>query len=144
LEYGLNLCGANTPGIRQWGYDHSETIQTAAHIGQLLHHSDRIVVLGNTMIPILNYYGLVSVHVWWDIKRIRMIQEGFEFPPVEEEFPRRFESVQPEYFIAWPDNRLPYHPELAQYLERRYPVLEKGDGYVIYDLRSVPDAHSIR
>jgi hypothetical protein len=143
MESGLNLCGANTPGIRLWNSHHDETIRIAAHIGQILNHSHRVVLLGYAMDSFLNYHGLISVHPWWDQKRVRMLQEGIDLPPIEEEFPRRFESVKPEYFLAWPEDRLQYQPDLLRYLERRYPVLERKDGYVIYDLRSVPDANSI-
>ena len=92
---------------------------------------------------ILNYYGLISVHVWPDHKRVRMLEEGIDLPPIEEEFPRRFQSIQPEYFLAWPEDRLQYQPDLVQYLDQRYPVLGRKDGYVIYDLRSVRNTEPI-
>jgi hypothetical protein len=143
LEKALNLCGADTIGIRLWRADYGESLRKAEYFGRLLHHSNRIVLLGTAMDGVLEYHGLLSVYVWPDRKRVELMQEGVVFPPVEEEFVQRFQSIQPEYFIAWPENRMQYQPELKQYLERRYPVLEKGEGYVIYDLRSARNTEPI-
>lgn len=143
LEKGLNLCGADTIGFRLWRNSYDETLRTGVHIGQILHHSNRVVLLGTPMKGVLEYHGLLSVYIWYDRKRVELMQEGIVFPPVEEEFTQRFQSIDPEYFIAWPEHRLQYQPELKQYLDQRYPVLVKGDGYVIYDLRSVRKADPI-
>jgi hypothetical protein len=136
IETALNLCGANTPSIRPWNRrDFEGTIQTAEEIGRKVNHSDRVILVGSDMARRVVYYGQIAVQCFPGMTgKLWLARQPRE--PIETILERFYSEPTPEYFLAWPADGLDAWPDLKRLLEQRYPVLERNDRYIIFDMRT--------
>ncbi len=104
------------------------------HLGDLLEHSSNIIMLSHDYGFRLEYYGWVSGQPWPS-------QTDFELTGIfggrqelgEDEIRVRLSGRS--YFITTLLGELEAQPDLARILEETYPVVERGDDFVIYDLQ---------
>ncbi len=132
LLFGL---GANLWNIRQTFHKADFRPQAAmlTHIGQILGPDVSVVALTSDYGYPLFYYSWMSASYWPYTGDTALRQlAGMNTP----EFTQQFKDMTAgkEYFIITDLAELENQPDLKEYLAANYPVFEKGDGYIIYDL----------
>jgi|GEM_PF-774475 len=136
IETTLNLCGANTLSIRRLSCRYEDYVETSVEIGRRVNHSNRVIMLGSSLFRLLEYHGLVAVHCWPYRSANQWLENGKPLEPIETIFDQFCGEPNPEYFLVWPGSGLNAWPELKRFLEQRYPVLERNDRYILFDMRT--------
>jgi hypothetical protein len=83
-------------------------------------------------------YYVAKVGLWPNRGEIKLSSLRGREKEFEEFFQKRIEDRS--YFLVTAFKQFNDQPDLMEALESQYPVLAKGDGYLIYDLRNrLPD-----
>ena len=94
----------------------------------------KIIALTNDYGLRLLYYGWRNVGLWpssgeQDLSELRGSGKDFQ-----QQFANR--TVQYGYFLVTAQGQLNKQPELSEMLYTHYPMVVKGDGYMVFDLRN--------
>ena len=118
--------GAKDRKVAIWAHL-SEVLQTAND------HPPAIVALTENEGYRAAYWGWFKVTPWWTTAdlRLRAYVQGSEG-----DFETRFAELTDgkQYFLVTNKAELAKQPELADYLERRFPLADQAADYLIYDL----------
>ena len=117
-------------------------VELYEEIGATVRHSGRTLFLDQDFGESLKYYGFISGAYWPMRDEIRDELQWRDDPPSSamerlrrDYWPHhRNTAGPPEYFIVTKLDELDLQPDLRRLLER-FPVRERTDAYVIYDLR---------
>jgi hypothetical protein len=103
------------------------------HIGQVLGPDVSVIALTSDYGYPLFYYSWISASYWPYTGDTALRQLAGMVTP---EFAQQFKDTTAgkEYFVVTDLTELENQPDLKNYLASNYPVFEKGDGYIIYDL----------
>lgn len=121
----------------QWRHD----VAAAREIGALLDHSPDAVLLGQDYGFVLRYYGYLAGPTWPTLNEVAKERlDGLpELSPAD-----RLARLDAEaggslrWFVVADLDSYDGEPGLAAYLAATYPVAERGDGWLVYDL-AAPD-----
>jgi hypothetical protein len=134
LVFLLGL-GANLWNIRQTFHkaDYHPQAEMLTHIGQVLGPDVSVIALTSDYGYPLFYYSWISASYWPYTGDTALRQLAGMVTP---EFAQQFKDTTAgkEYFVVTDLTELENQPDLKNYLASNYPVFEKGDGYIIYDL----------
>jgi hypothetical protein len=111
-------------------------MQAAGVIGELVEHSTNTLFLASDYGLSLEYYGVLSGLPWplaSDLEWERLA--GREELTAERRFDAWFGSGEFTHFIVMDLAELDQQEDLQRFLERNYPLLAEGEGYLVYDLR---------
>ena len=127
--------GANLWNIRQTFHkaDYRPQAELLIHIGQILGPDVSVIALTSDYGYPLFYYSWMSASYWPYTGDTALRQlAGMNTP----KFAKRFNDMTTgkEYFVITDLAELENQPDLKNYLAANFPVFEKGDGYIIYDL----------
>jgi hypothetical protein len=94
----------------------------------------KIIALTNDYGLCLLYYGWRNVGLWpssgeQDLSELRGSGKDFQ-----QQFANR--TAQYDYFLVTALGQLDKQPELSEMLSTHYPLVVKGDGYLVFDLRN--------
>lgn len=94
----------------------------------------KIIALTNDYGLRLLYYGWRNVGLWpssgeQDLSELRGSSKDFQ-----QQFINR--TMEYDYFLITAQGQLNKQPELSEMLYTHYPVVVKGDGYMVFDLRN--------
>jgi 4-amino-4-deoxy-L-arabinose transferase-like glycosyltransferase len=127
--------GANLWNIRQTFHkaDYRPQAEMLTHIGQVLGPDVSVVALTDDYGYPLFYYSWISASYWPYTGDTALRQlAGMDTPAFAQQFKEM--TTGKEYFVITDLAELDSQPELKNFLAANYPVYEKGDGYIIYDL----------
>jgi 4-amino-4-deoxy-L-arabinose transferase-like glycosyltransferase len=113
--------------------------ESASIIGQRLNHTREAIALTEDYGSLLTLYGYLPTSTWpnrWD--RNLMGVRGETPPDVATLMQERAIAETYRHFIVTSWLELELQPDLADYLEANFTVLERTDSYVIYNLQSRP------
>lgn len=132
--------GANLWNIRQLLHkeDHRSEAAMLEHIGEVLGPNISAIALTSDYGYPLFFYAWISTR-YWPHAGDAYIRELAGLPASE--FTAQFEQLIAgrEYFVITDLAELEAQQELKQHLSSHFPVLDSGDGYMIYDLRETLD-----
>ncbi len=144
----LALVLAVAPVLRSFGDGEERRMGRAyAEIGEKVGHSTRVLMLTRHEGFPLMYHGWLSGWLWPN-QWIRAVEEvglqGIAARQSEQhrftlDVGRRFEEYaerKPEFFVITDLDEFENAPELGQFLAARFPLVARGDRYLIYDLRA--------
>jgi len=103
------------------------------HVGKVLGPYASIVALTSDYGYPLFYYGWISASYWpYTGDTALRTLAGISAP----DFASHFEEMTAgkQYFVVTDLVELDRQTELKTYLAGHFPILDKGDGYIIYDL----------
>jgi len=113
--------------------DYRAEIKGWKQLGELLPESGEFIALTHSYGFRLRYYSWVDAQVWpyqIDLRVMQLSGAGdFDFL---NEFNAR--TVSSDFFLITHFSEFDQQPELKQILQSRYPVLDEGDGYLLFDL----------
>jgi 4-amino-4-deoxy-L-arabinose transferase-like glycosyltransferase len=103
-------------------------------MGKALPADGKIIALTNDYGLRLLYYGWRNVGLWpssgeQDLSELRGSGKDFQ-----QQFANR--TAEYDYFLVTAQGQLNKQPELSDMLSTHYPVVLKGDGYIVFDLRN--------
>lgn len=103
-------------------------------MGKALPADGKIIALTNDYGLRLLYYGWRNVGLWpssgeQDLSELRGSGKDFQ-----QQFANR--TAEYDYFLVMAQGQLNKQPELSDMLSTHYPVVVKGDGYIVFDLRN--------
>ena len=127
--------GANLWNIRQTFHkaDYRPQAGILTHIGQALGPDVSVVALTSDYGYPLFYYSWISASYWPYTGDTALRQlAGMDTPAFAQQFSEM--TAGKEYFVVTDLAELENQPDLKTFLAASYPVFEKGDGYIIYDL----------
>jgi hypothetical protein len=128
--------GANLWNIRQTFHkaDYRPQAAMLTHVGQMLGPEAPAVALTSDYGYPLFYYGWVSASYWpYTGDTALRTLAGISAPDFASQFDQMTAGKQ--YFVITDLVELDIQAELKTYLAGHFSVLDKGDGYVIYDLQ---------
>jgi hypothetical protein len=123
-------------------------VGTLRRIGELVHHSKKVICLGpGHGLPLL-YYAEVSGIQWPDPVLLRISRENGKEIPTTQRLENMLSQISPDYFVITDfvelrkqsklkdllDHQFPL-TELKDLLVRQYPLAAQGDDFLIFDLR---------
>lgn len=104
------------------------------YLGNLLEHRSDVIMLSHDYGYRLTYYGWVNGVAWPGQADLALGELLGEAPGMSEgEMVERLAGHS--YFVTTLLGELEAQPELERYLAERFPVFERGEDFVIYDLR---------
>jgi len=114
--------------------DFQDVIRKAREIGDAVGHSTKTLVISSYRIYF--YHGELSGRTRPDLDMLRTGKRGGG-PDLraKEQFMTQYADWSPEYFVVMNLVELDARPDLKRFLNQNYPVLRRGDTYLIYDLR---------
>jgi hypothetical protein len=98
-------------------------------LGDLLQHSSNVIMLSHDYGFRLEYYGWVAGHPWPSQTDLAL---GGASQVPGADIQQRLSGGS--YFVSTMPGELAAQPDLERILEDNYPVVERGDDFVIYDL----------
>jgi hypothetical protein len=103
-------------------------------MGKALPTDGKIIALTNDYGLRLLYYGWRNVGLWpssgeQDLSELRGSSKDFQ-----QQFTNR--TMEYDYFLITAQGQLNKQPELSEMLSTHYPLVVKGDGYMVFDLRN--------
>ncbi len=115
--------------------EQQQAIDAAREIGEQIEHSAAAVFLTDDYGSILRYYGDVAGTNWptyYDLKAETV--RGLDRPAVEERLRAILAEGHYRYFVVTSPFQVGLQPDLMGYLDATYPVMARGDAYIIYAL----------
>ena len=105
-------------------------------IGRLVGHSAKTIFLAYEYGTPLRYFGGIEGEYWPDRRDVwaRGLR-GIRPLPAAERFARRFRPLGAEFFIIEDIDKSENQPDLRSFLEGRYSLFARGEGFLIFDLR---------
>ena len=103
-------------------------------LGNLLEHSGNVIMLSHDYGFRLEYYGWVAGQPW-PSQTDFALSDVFGGPPDVSVAEIQERLSGGSYFISTIPGELDAQPLLARYLEEAFPIVERGDDFVIYDLQ---------
>jgi len=105
-------------------------------VGERVNHTTRALCLSYAYGDLLEYHGDICAYPWpvGSDLRAERASPGPN-PTVEERFTKMARNYSPEYFIVTDMDEYRGQPELDDFLNKNFPVLERADRYLIFDLR---------
>ncbi len=104
-----------------------------AQLGQKLNYSDKVVALTHDYGGRLEYWGWTVPEIWMTTGDLYMRSVAGDNYDMKALFQQ--EIAGKDFFLVTLLNDLDHQAELKQILYNNYPIYDKGDGYVIFDLR---------
>ncbi len=113
------------------------TVQVAAQVGELVHHSPDTVFLASDYGLSLEYHGELSGQPWPLVSDLQWEQlAGQPSPAARERFQEWFAAAHPNYFIIMDLRELDQQQDLKAFLTQDFPLVAQGENFMIFDLRS--------
>lgn len=94
----------------------------------------KIIALTNDYGLRLLYYGWRNVGLWPSSGEQNLSELRGSGKDFQQQFANR--TVQYDYFLVTALGQLDKQPELSEMLSTHYPLVVKGDGYLVFDLRN--------
>jgi 4-amino-4-deoxy-L-arabinose transferase-like glycosyltransferase len=126
---------ANLWNIRQTFHkaDYRPQAEMLTHIGQVLGPDVSVIALTSDYGYPLFYFSWISASYWPYTGDTALRQmAGMDIPAFAEQFQQM--TAEKQYFVVTDLAELDNQPDLKNFLAATYPVYDKGDGYIIYDL----------
>ncbi|MCX7609663.1 MAG: glycosyltransferase family 39 protein [Anaerolineales bacterium] len=116
-------------------HDYRHEVAYWKALGERIGHETPFIELSGDYGSRLAYFGWVVTHEWPSLADIKVRQLAGQEPlPFEQLFAEYTQGMRLFVITSLPE--LDNHPELRDYLNAYYPLLEQSeDGYLIYDLR---------
>ncbi|KAA3642756.1 MAG: phospholipid carrier-dependent glycosyltransferase [Chloroflexi bacterium] len=116
------------------GEDHSHEPPYWESIGEIVPDDGKTMGLVQQYGHLLIYYGWENVKLWPVTGEQRLAElRGAEEVEFVTEFKDRTEGV--DYFLVTAFGQLNQQEQLKDYLYTNFPILDEGNGYVLFDLR---------
>jgi uncharacterized membrane protein len=110
--------------------------QTAAEIGEDVHHSDKTIFYADDYASIIRYYGDTAGIVWPMTNDIAAAKLAGE-PDMTAE--KRFQTMTAnqsfDYFVLTQSAKFGAQPDLVRFLQIHFPVLKQTSDYAVFDLQ---------
>ncbi len=128
--------------------DRSADLATYERIGNLLHHSQRTIMLAHDYGMPLRYHGHLTGPEWpssGDLSAARLgagagaatdSAWSSDVPSAEQRYNEFYRSHAPEYFLITDFESFDQQPDLQRFLDATFQRLAEGDGFLVYDLHS--------
>jgi hypothetical protein len=110
--------------------DYRAQVQFWENLGDRLGHTTP--VLGLTESNHLAYWGFQDVDEWYLASDLTLRERTNPDFDLKARFLERASGKK--YFVVTLPDQFSSQPEIRKFVTRTYPVYERGDGYVIYDL----------
>jgi DNA-binding transcriptional LysR family regulator len=136
--------------------DRSADLATYQRIGDLLHHSQRTIMLSHDYGMPIRYHGHVTGPSWPSAGDLSAARLGAgagaatdsawssDVPSAEQRYNEFYRSRAPEYFLITDFESFEQQPDLKRFLDATFQRLAEGDGFLIYDLRQTSAARLYR
>ena len=112
------------------------TVQNAAIIGTLVHHSSNTLILASDYGLSLEYHGELSGEPWpltSDLEWEKLA--GKPILNAQERFTSWFAKASPDYFIVEDMTEFDQQPDLKEFLmTKEYSVIAQNEDYIVFDL----------
>ncbi len=127
--------------------DRSADLATYERIGNLLHHSQRTIMLAHDYGMPIRYHGHLTGPSWPSAGDLSAARLGAgagaatdsawsnDVPSAEQRYNEFYRSRAPEYFLITDFESFHEQPDLQRFLDTSFQRLAEGDGFLIYDLR---------
>ncbi len=104
-------------------------------VGEAVPDNGKTIALTQNYGHYLSYYGWQKVKLWPTTGELKLAQKrGNSNDNFQEEFTERTEGM--DYFLVTTMSQLDAQQELKDTLYNKYPILVKGGGYLVFDLRN--------
>jgi hypothetical protein len=114
--------------------DYRADIAYYQNLGKLIGHDKKIIEVSGDYGYRLAYWGWVNGEYWPSTMDTDLrTMAGQPAPVFASEFTQRTAGM--DEFVITSTGELDRQPQLSDYLAAHYPVLAKGDGYLIYNLK---------
>lgn len=119
------------------GIDYGGELASLKDIGETVNHSTKTVLFSEHYGKHIKYHGEVSGLPWplGPAELDEMFSEDADVNDSASLFGRRYLRDSPEYFIVEDVDDFYRQDELIDFLGSTYPVIARGNGYTIFDLR---------
>jgi hypothetical protein len=111
------------------------TVQNAAEIGAMVHHSRNTIYLASEYGLSLEYHGELSGEPWpltADLEWEKLV--GKPTLNAQERFTSWFAKASPDYFIVEDKTEFDQQPDLKEFLMTKYPITAQNQDYIIFAL----------
>jgi hypothetical protein len=127
--------------------DYNREIRMYKEIGKVVNHSAETVFLTSDFGRSLSYYGELSGLPWPNSSSLRERREaGVPIPEPSEIYNKdyllirthgKYIRYRPDYFIITDFEEFERQQDLKKFLYSNFPVFSRGEGYLIFDLRTM-------
>jgi hypothetical protein len=114
-------------------------VRVPVAVGRAVNHSSHVIALAPDYGTTLAFYGRMASVAWptrADLAYERL--QGQQPSTVQEQFDQIQRRVGADYFVVTDFGEWRAQPELRAFLAKRFPVVARGNGYLVYRLHSAP------
>lgn len=143
LKYGIVLAifvfgiGFNVREVQNTlrRVDYRPSISKMDKIGAALNHDgSKTIAITQDYGMRLQYWAFVTTDYWFSAGDFKMRELAGQRIDVDEMFKEKTEGK--DYFLVTDFTELDRQPHVKKMLQDQYPIIQRGDGFMIYDLRN--------
>ena len=115
-------------------------VQKSEEIGEVVGHSAKTIFLADAYGFPLMFHGILFGKYWPDVGELRARQlQGETSMSAAERYRQDFAPWQADYFIVEDMSLWAKQPDLQDFLQNNFPLVEDGHDFLVYDLRKSAD-----